>query len=109
MSATFRFGAGDVHEFRVECDLIGGERYFVDDVLLEKRWSLSAGDSREFETDGHRIRIVLRATSKEVVSEVYASAAAGAGSRADAEHTTASRSGRRCKWSVVGVSCFTSF
>jgi hypothetical protein len=71
MSATFRFGAGDVHEFRVECDLIGGERYFVDDVLLEKRWSLSAGGDREFVTNGHRIRIVLRVTSKEVVSEAY--------------------------------------
>src|SRR6187431_2966688 len=71
MLATFRFGADDAHEFRVECDLLGGERYFVDEVLLEKRWSLSAGGSREFETNGHRIRIVLRATSKEVVSEAY--------------------------------------
>ena len=71
ISATFRFGAEDAHEFRAECDLIGGERYFADEVLLEKRWSLSAGGSREFETNGHRIRIVLRATSKEVISEAY--------------------------------------
>lgn len=71
MSATFRFGAGDVHEFRVECDLLGGERYFVDQVLLAKRWSLSAGGSREFDANGHRIRIVLRASPKEVISEAY--------------------------------------
>jgi hypothetical protein len=71
MSAAFRFGVNDSHEFRAECDMFGGERYFVDGALIEKRWSLGAGGSREFEVDGHRIRISLRATSKEIRSEAY--------------------------------------
>lgn len=71
MSATFRFGANDAHEFRAECDLLGGERYFVDGALVQKRWSLSASGSREFEAYGHRIRIVLRAVSRNVQSEAY--------------------------------------
>lgn len=71
MSATFRFGPNDIYEFRAECDLIGGERYFVDGTLIGERWSLSAAGSRDFEVNGHRISIVLRSEAKTVLSEAY--------------------------------------
>lgn len=71
LSASFRFGPNDAHEFTAECDLIGGERYFVDGILISKRWSLSPTGTREFEANGHRVRIVLRSSGKEVLSEAY--------------------------------------
>lgn len=63
-TAAFRFGPEGKHEFRIVSGYFGRERYYVDGALLDDRWSMSFNLVREFEWEGYRIRIEVKAGLK---------------------------------------------
>lgn len=65
-SASFRFGTENQHELRMECSYFGGERYFVNDKLLHSYWGLHPRITREFQAEGHAVRIDLNANLKRI-------------------------------------------
>ncbi len=67
---TFAFTGsdGNPHECRIEFDWLGAERYYVDDQLVVKRWSL-LGTNVEFISHGVTILIRSRLEKQEAVTE----------------------------------------
>jgi hypothetical protein len=71
LTAEFRFGPDDEHEFRIVSGYFGRERYYVDDQLLADRWSLSLNAVREFDWENHRIRIEVKTGLKRLDGRAY--------------------------------------
>jgi hypothetical protein len=69
--ATFQFGKGSKLECRVVCGNFGHERYFVNEVLVHKHWSLSPSGSREFAAHGHQVRVQLAVNLKLVEGKAF--------------------------------------
>ena len=69
--ATFRFGPLHEHECRIVCGYFGRERYFVNDAVVLRRWSLWPNGSREFQAVGHLLRIELSANLRRVNAAAF--------------------------------------
>lgn len=66
----FPFSASDgIHECRVELDWLGSERYYVDDSLVLKQWSL-LGKTATFTAHGVKIQVRTRVEMRHAVMEV---------------------------------------
>ncbi len=50
----------------MECSYFGAERYFVNDKLLQSYWSFHPRITREFQAEGHTVRIDLNANLKRI-------------------------------------------
>ena len=70
-SSSFRFGAHAEHEVRIESGWLGGEKYFVDDVLVLSVWSFRLRGVREFEALGHNIQIRMAINRKGAHAEAW--------------------------------------
>jgi hypothetical protein len=57
------------HQCRVEFDWFGTERYYVDNELVLKQWSL-LGKTAEFSANGIKIQVRSRIVNRHAVTEV---------------------------------------
>ena len=64
----FTSSTGD-HECRIEFDWLGAERYYVDDQIVLKQWSL-VGRTASFSAHGVEIEVRNRFESREAVTQV---------------------------------------
>jgi hypothetical protein len=55
----------------VECGYFGGERYYVDEALVLKRWSFSMGGTRQFDAAGHRIEVRVKVGMRGATGDAF--------------------------------------
>lgn len=67
---TFPGSDNRLHDCRIEFDWLGSERYYVDDHLVMKQWSL-LGATAEFTAHGVTVLIRSRLEKREAVTEVF--------------------------------------
>jgi hypothetical protein len=68
-STSFRFGTGQQHEVRIECGLLGSEKYYVDGALVQRLWSFRMSGLRTFKAHGHEIQVRVKVDLKRVCCE----------------------------------------
>jgi len=71
LTATFRFGDRELHVCRIECGYFGSERYYVNDQLVLKLWSMGIRGARTFEAEGHRIEVRVALSLRGAQSDAF--------------------------------------
>lgn len=71
LTATFRFGDRQQHVCRFEGGYLGSERYYVNDKLMLKLWSMGMRGVRTFEAEGHRIEFRVAVSWRDARGDAY--------------------------------------